>query len=596
MLFPQSNEVRETNKLDGLWAFKKDERGNGVELGWYKSNLLGSTEMAVPASYNDITQDPSLRDHIGLVWYERTFFVPQTWKNKRVWLRFGSVTHHATVWLNGQELGSHKGGFLPFEFEITAHYNSGKENRLSVVVDNRLDYTCLPTGTLIPPSDSIALPKQETFFDFFNYAGIHRSVTLYTTPQTKIQRIRLQPNIDLKRKTGTLLYSVDVDGATHATTAIRVIDETNNCVAVGSGFNGSITIKNPCLWNPGKAYLYTFEIRLDSDEGDLYRENFGFRSIEIQGKQFLVNGEPFYFKGFGKHEDMDINGRGFDMALMLKDFNLLDWIGANSFRTAHYPYAEETLQLADKRGILVIDELPAVGMNFWHPHKPEEVFNSQVIGDATLAHHLDTLNATFERDYNHPCVVMWSLANEAATYEKSSRPYFETLFKRARELDSSRPITIVQSSLPTYEAWYPVPDLVGDLCDVICFNRYYAWYSEPGQLAVAEARVTNEITGWWEKYGKPVLCAEYGADTIAGLHQEPAIMFSEEYQCAILECYHKAFDKCDFMIGEHVWNFADFATKQAVNRVAGNKKGVFTRQRQPKMAAHILRARWRRDT
>ena len=106
-------------------------------------------------------------------------------------------------------------------------------------------------------------------------------------------------------------------------------------------------------------------------------------------------------------------------------------------------------------------------------------------------------------------------------------------------------------------------------------------------------QLERELKEWFKRFKKPVFLTEYGADTIAGLHKEPAVMFSEEYQCKMLDAYHRALDKFDFVIGEHVWNFADFATKQAIRRVDGNKKGVFTRDRRPKSAAHLLRERWR---
>nr|WP_211205045.1 glycoside hydrolase family 2 TIM barrel-domain containing protein [Halobacteroides halobius] len=107
-----------------------------------------------------------------------------------------------------------------------------------------------------------------------------------------------------------------------------------------------------------------------------------------------------------------------------------------------------------------------------------------------------------------------------------------------------------------------------------------------------ELQAEKELRNWREHFKKPLIMSEYGADTIAGFHQDPPVMFSEEYQCELLKRYHNIFDKLDFVIGEHVWNFADFATKQGVTRVLGNKKGVFTRQRQPKSAAHLLKERW----
>ncbi|GAM74548.1 beta-glucuronidase [Vibrio ishigakensis] len=132
---------------------------------------------------------------------------------------------------------------------------------------------------------------------------------------------------------------------------VRVQDQEGNEVATGRGENGELSIDNVVLWQPGKGYLYSLEAQLISDGQllDHYTLDVGVRTVEVKGNQFLINKEPFYFKGFGKHEDSDFRGRGYDAALNLRDFELLDWINANSVRTSHYPYAEEFMQLADRK-------------------------------------------------------------------------------------------------------------------------------------------------------------------------------------------------------------------------------------------------------
>ena len=137
-------------------------------------------------------------------------------------------------------------------------------------------------------------------------------------------------------------------------------------------------------------------------------------------------------------------------------------------------------------------------------------------------------------------------------------------------------------------------DAVMHLADIIGVNRYPGWYLKPGRIDQIEPMFLEELKAWRERYGKAVMVSEYGADTVAGFHQVPAVMFTEEFQVEFLRAAHRAFDACPFVIGEHVWNFADFRAKQDITRVDGNKKGVFTRDRRPKMAAHLLWERWRR--
>lgn len=132
--------------------------------------------------------------------------------------------------------------------------------------------------------------------------------------------------------------------------------------------------------------------------------------------------------------------------------------------------------------------------------------------------------------------------------------------------------------------------------DVICVNSYDSWYHDPGHLEVIPIQLKSQLDNWYGKYHKPVIQSEYGADAVPGIHSDPPLMFTEEYQKALLQNYHSVFDqrRKEYVIGELIWNFADFMTPQAITRVVGNKKGIFTRQRQPKAAAFILKERyWR---
>jgi beta-glucuronidase len=135
-------------------------------------------------------------------------------------------------------------------------------------------------------------------------------------------------------------------------------------------------------------------------------------------------------------------------------------------------------------------------------------------------------------------------------------------------------------------------DLISDLFDVLCLNRYYGWYMQTGDLETAEAKLEEELLGWEKKYGKPMIMTEYGADTLAGLRSLHDLPWSEDFQVHFYEMYHRVHDRVESMIGEQVWNFADFQTSIQIFRVDGNKKGIFTRDRKPKAVAHILKQRW----
>jgi beta-glucuronidase len=574
MLFPIETETREVKDLSGIWDFKRDGEDSFIL-------------MPVPASYNDITQDITLRDYVGKVWYRKRVFIPNIWKEKRVFIRIGSAAHFSEVYVNNVKAIEHRGGFLPFEGEISSLIKYGEENEILISVDNTLSWDILPPGELKIINDEMH-PKGykvlEYYFDFFNYSGIHRPVLLYTTPITYIKDIKVET--DIKGNDGLVRYKVSLEGEIDRI-IVNLKDESGNLVASSNSFNGVLEVKNANLWEPGNPYLYTFEVKIFSDKKlvDCYRLEIGIRTIRIDGKRFLINNKPFYFKGFGKHEDSDIRGKGLDHVINIKDFNLLKWIGANSFRTSHYPYSDEVLFLADKYGIAVIEEAPAVGMNLWNPEN--KVFRKGRIDERTLEHHLQVIKEMIDRDKNHPSVVMWSVANEAATFEEEAEEYFKKVIEETKKLDPTRPVTLVEST--SYK-----DTKVSKYVDVICVNRYYSWYTDSGNLDIIEYQLEKELRNWYEKFGKPIILSEFGADTIAGFHSDPPLMFTEEFQWEMLRRFMETLDRLDFVVGEHIWNFADFMTKQEVRRVLGNKKGIFTRQRQPKMAAHFVRERWKK--
>jgi beta-glucuronidase len=583
MLRPQDSPTRERKSLNGLWRFRLDPAGEGREAGWWRGPLAEARDMPVPASYNDIPADAAVRDHVGDAWYQTVVRVPRGWAGQRVVLRFDAATHRAVVWVDDVEVARHEGGYTPFEADVTATARLGDEVRITVVVDNRLTWRSLPPGIVEDGG-------QTYFHDFFNYAGLHRSVWLYSTPEMYVGDITVATRLD--GTTGTVGYRVGTtgDGSVRAV----LLDAEGAEVAAADGAHGELTVADVHPWRPGEGYLYDLRVEL-TDGGDVvdsYRLPVGVRTVEVRGTQFLINGEPFYFTGFGKHEDADVRGKGHDDALMVHDFALLEWTGANSFRTSHYPYAEEVLDYADRHGIVVIDETAAVGQNLGmmagilrRDFPP--TFSPEAIDDAAREVHAQAIRELVARDKNHPCVVLWSIANEPESDTDASVAYFTPLLALTRELDPTRPVGTVNMAFAPYGR-----DRLQTLGDVVMINRYYGWYLHTGDLAAAEKALQAELEAWAAD-GKPILMTEYGADTLAGLHSVVPQPWSEEYQTDFLDMYHRVFDRVDAVVGEHVWNFADFATASSVGRVGGNKKGVFTRDRSPKSAAFALRRRWR---
>ena len=597
MLYPQTNKVRTVIDLNGLWKFKLLKN----EADFVPGEELEDFEwIAVPASYNDQKEDPAYRRFAGLSVYQRKVVIPALYKKERLVLRFDAVTNVATVYIGAIEVVRHKGGYLPFEVELSEEIVAEEELLLSVVVDNRVNNSTLPVGNekgsiAFFGSDNAGIPSVEAGkeyqeainlpnFDFFNYAGINRPVRIYSTPKTYIEDVVLCPALAEDGKTGLVTYEVMTAGKADfdrkAKVCVAIKDATGAVVAKAEGAKGVIEIPDANLWwpAPGVPYLY---IACVTFEEDCYEQTFGIRTVKVEGKKFLINGKPFYFKGFGKHEDFMVHGRGLDLCLDVKDAGLIHWLNANSFRTSHYPYAEEMYDLCDREGIVIIDETPAVGIGAGASVDPYKKFPIK-------EHHEEVIRDMIDRDKNHPCVVMWSLGNEPDTehFPESAYEYWHSLYELAHSLDpQKRPVTMVCCQNDYTK------DIITRTMDVVCLNRYYGWYNLSGDLDAAMYALNMELD-FWEKIGKPVMFTEYGADTVAGMHATVPEMFSEEYQAQFLLSYGEAFDKRDFIVGEQMWNFADFGTIQGPMRADGNKKGLFTRDRKPKLSAHAIRHRW----
>ncbi|TKR96062.1 hypothetical protein L596_010139 [Steinernema carpocapsae] len=586
-LFVQRNAARDFHSLDGLWTFVREPRNsNGIGFAekWYERDLRqfkNATVMPVPSAYNDLTADSRVRDHVGWVWYQTQYskpvFVP---KNARTFLRFSSVNYYAEVFVNGMLIGSHVGGHLPFEFEVKMsceHVNS-----ITVAVNNTLSHSTIPPGEFQYKTGEM-YPKgfftQTPGFDFFNYAGILRSVYVVFTGPSFIKEIKIQPNMENK----SVSYSTNGDFCPSCMVTGTVLDPSGRPITLQAGTFGTLHLSEAHklqLWWPrgyGDQPLYTLRVTVlkDGQVVDLYDEQFGFRTVSWTSDHLLINGKRFYCLGFGMHEDSELHGRGYDPVVMIKDFNMLEWMAGNCYRTSHYPYSEERAREADRRGIVVITETPAVGM---------KVFNSQ-----NQKLHGQMLQEMIARDRNHPSTVMWSISNEPWTDKKESRQYYKDLIDIAHLVDPSRPVTMVYG--PTGYS----NDVTADLVDIICVNRYYGWYINMGYLQTINASVVYDLTQWKKKFKRPIILTEYGADSIAGLYQEPSVDFSEQYQVDLMRQTHLAFDtlrKKNVLAGEMIWNFADFMTAQGITRAVGNHKGVLTRSRQPKRAAYILKQRY----
>lgn len=370
-------------------------------------------------------------------------------------------------------MGENEIGYLPFEIDITKMVNFGETNKLEVIVENTLRKDSFPAGNtpqedlLIGTSDR----RPSTNFDFLNYGGIIRPVTIEIANKETIQDIRVDTSHSSPdNKKGIINFKVLTNVEDKRKIEIVIDGKKYHKVIDNGKANFEIEIEQAKFWDLENPNLYEVEVNLMKGEQilDTYTLKIGIRTISWDNKDLYINNKPIKLKGFGKHEEFPVLGQGTFYPLMVKDYNLLKWIGANSYRTSHYPYTEDWLDLADELGILVIDEAPHVGITRYH-------YNEE-----TTELCIRNVKRMIDRDKNHASVIMWSVANEPESTHPKSEQFFKKLYDTAKELDKSRPITFVSAmDTPGRE------DVALKYFDIICINRYFGWYVFQGRLEEA---------------------------------------------------------------------------------------------------------------
>jgi beta-glucuronidase len=445
LLYPQQNQVRNLLDTSGLWQFQLDPRGEGQAQGWFGA-LPAPRPIAVPCSWNDLFDDA--KNYLGLAWYLNEVWVPSGWRGERVFLRVGSANYAATVWINGTLIAEHLGGHLPFVADVTGQLTWDRKNVIAITVENEQLPERVPPGPG-PAGGGVAgvlggFPA--TTYDFFPYAGLHRQVWLYSVPAAAhIDDITVVTTID--GGDGVVNVKVATAGEYTGRGKARLNDIEADLDFRAGAAEATLRVPSARLWSPGDPHLYPLAVTLNDGPRatDVYTLDIGIRTVAVRGDQLLLNGQPIKLTGFDKHEDFPLNGRGQNLPMWIRDYELLRWVGANSYRTSHYPYAEEAMQLADRLGVLVINKIPAVGLNFE---------DSDELTAQRLAQCRQQLRELIAHDKNHPSTIMWCVANEplagaplgasapAPKAVEAGTRFFRQLYAEAHRLDGTRPVTL----------------------------------------------------------------------------------------------------------------------------------------------------------
>ncbi|MEM1645551.1 MAG: glycoside hydrolase family 2 TIM barrel-domain containing protein [Ignisphaera sp.] len=557
--------------LDGFWSFKLDKNRVGEKEAWY-SGFESNDLVYVPSSWNE--QNPDWDQYTYTVWYQKKFFVPKEFEGKRAWIVFDGAGYIAKVWINGQFVGEHEGSFTRFKFSIEDKLRFGDLNLVVVEIDNT------PSIYALPPAKEFNV----TAFDFFHYGGIHRKTYIEFTDKCFINDVLVNT-----KSNGDLMLNILIDCSKPVDIKIKLMDKEFEKVIHEDIVKGvekickySKKIQGIKPWSPEEPNLYNLviELYIDGILKDSIYERIGFRDIEIRDNKIYLNGRPVFLKGFGRHEDFPITGKYLPGSVLVRDFYLMKKIGANSFRTSHYPYSEEHLDLADELGFLVILEPPLCYSGIDRILPRTEI--AKLFSDESYIERAKKVVLEMIAQHrNRPSVIMYSITNEPPSDIPEVAEFIKKIAEYIKSLDTSRPIT--------FASFRYTRDLALEYVDVLAFNYYKGWYSEWGDIDKGLEVVINDLEKIHRKYpDKPIIIAEFGADAIFGLHSDPPQMWSEEYQAELLRKYIETLTKKNYIVGLHIWNFADFRTPQNPGRTILNRKGVFTRDRQPKLAAHIL--------
>lgn len=491
------------------------------------------SNLKVPGHWGMIN---SYSNYVGKAWYRKTFNLPKYWKmnaNEKIRVQFAGVYHLSNIYLNGQFIGKHQGGFTPFEFDLTDKINFDKTNVVAVEVDNNF----LVGAT-------------------WNWGGIIRDVQLVKNQAVRIQNQYINANPDLKTGTADLKLNVFIENNStqSKTVAIQSIISYKKQLLTLSGkaiiapnsiqkieISGKLNAKQVQLWHFDNPVLYQLKTNLVEEKKvvDTKINPFGIRKIELNASQMLLNGEPVRLAGFNRVSEHRYWGSSEPQELLLQDVNLMKEAGANFMRIMHGTQNERLIQLCDEKGILIFEEANIRDLTNPEFDAPKYTLPRQWI------------KGMVERDWNHPSIIGWSVGNELSDHNQ----YARDMMKLVRELDPNRLVTCVSNS-GQKASYTPETDPNSDV-DIIMHNMY-AWQGKPLDiLATLRKKWPN----------KPVFISEYGFDPF------PTASLDNDRE-EVTDWHNNFREKNDFVIGASLWTFNDYrsgyaATSAEENRVWG---------------------------
>lgn len=559
---------------------------------------------------------------MGVGIYRTEFSVADETAGKQFWLEFDAVSRTAEVWLNGQYLGEHRGGFNRFRFDATPYVSPDKSNVLVVKVDNSKPTAESSTADTLPISG-----------DFFVHGGIYRPVRLITTADV---------HLDMQDYGGPGVYATTTLGDNQATVTVtsRVSNSTENeqTVTINAqlidGDSGTVaqseqqlsisgsetgeriqqlTVTNPELWqgmeNP---HLYTLRVQVIDTNGtvlDQLDQQYGLREITVTAdKGVLLNGKPLRLQGVAYHQDREGRGWAVSEEDIAEDINMLVEMGANTIRLAHYPHGQPVHEIANETGLILWDEIPLVTV--WRYGEQHEDVNQALLENASLQ-----LEEMIKQNFNHPSVAVWGIANEVdfgavipaflgspSDSEPDPTPVLTMLHEQTKALDPERYSTLA-NCCEANKRWAnaKVPATT-DIADTVGLNRYYGWYyGKPTDLD----EHLDTIKSMYPQ--QPISVSEYGAGGALSMHTDNVLggpvastgkHQPEEYMSYVHEENWQIMAAKPYLWATWIWNAFDFATttRREGDSIDINTKGLISYDREIKKDSYYFyQANWREE-
>ncbi|MBE3036430.1 MAG: beta galactosidase jelly roll domain-containing protein [Candidatus Atribacteria bacterium] len=535
-------------ELNGEWLFSLKHE-SGFENPYFDDSDW--TKVSVPHTWNVMEE---LENYDGSAYYRRTFILPEREKDSHLRLKFDATFYKSDVWLNGVKLGTHEGGYTPYVFDITDAANLGGENLIAVKLNNRTDVGTLPAHLF------------QYGYDWWGYGGIVRDVYILITDKVFIENVKVEADPDLEDSaTISVISRIRNTGSTEAVVTLQnsVLDESSGLLVWGPEDDKSLKqtvhipagstvdveavtqMPDPKLWHFDHPNLYILSSAVLDKSGKILHDTsdiFGIRKIEIKDAHFYLNGEWVRLVGMTRHEDSPQYGLAENVLIMSSDFDDIKRLNTVFSRPVHYPQHDYIMDYADRNGILLIPEIPA-----W------QLMAGQMMNEKIVQLEKQMIYEMVEKDFNHPSVWAWSLANEIDSLSDMGNEFIQINYEYIKSLDPNRYVSFASNRL------YDEATLEKDASkysDFIMMNEYYGSWAGPDDYTdTQKSRLSQALDSIHKLYpDKMILISEFGFDNQFASSPEIA----DEMRSELLVNQLDVMRSKDFVGAAIFWIYADY--------------------------------------